>query len=74
MTKIIAGTKKTFIMIASVLLISLGIFGMILPIIPGIPFLIVGLALVGIDSKEFANRTYKNILNISKKQKGGMTS
>lgn len=66
MTKIIAGTKKTLIVVASVLLISLGIFGMIMPLIPGIPFLILGLALVGIDSKEFAK---KALININKKIK-----
>jgi uncharacterized membrane protein YbaN (DUF454 family) len=64
MTKIVAGTKKTLMIVASVLLISLGILGMILPLIPGIPFLILGLTLVGFDSKEFI----KKILDIITKK------
>ena len=35
--------------VAGLLLIVVGLLGMLLPVMPGIPFLIVGVAMVGVD-------------------------
>lgn len=45
-----AKMKRGVVLTSSGVLILVGIAGTILPIIPGIPFLILGLSLLGVDA------------------------
>lgn len=48
--------KRGVIIAGSVFLLAIGIFGTIAPVIPGIPFLILGLSLLGIDSHQLIKK------------------
>jgi uncharacterized membrane protein YbaN (DUF454 family) len=48
--------KRGMILTGSVILIIIGIVGIIAPIIPGIPFLLLGLSLLGVDAPELIKK------------------
>lgn len=52
--------KKIFYMIVGILFILLGIAGVLLPIIPGLPFLIMGIIFIARASKKFMKLVFLN--------------
>ena len=48
--------KRGIILTCSVILIIIGIAGTIAPIIPGIPFLVLGVSLLGVDTPQMIKK------------------
>lgn len=52
--------KKLFFMIVGILFIALGIAGILLPVIPGLPFLFMGIIFIARASKKFMKWVFFN--------------
>ena len=48
--------KRGVILVSSGILLLIGIIGVIAPIIPGIPFLILGISILGIDAPQLIKK------------------
>ena len=48
--------KRGVILVSSGILLLIGIVGIIAPIIPGIPFLILGISILGIDTPQLIKK------------------
>ena len=48
--------KRGVILFSSGVLVIIGILGIILPIIPGIPFLLLGLSFLGLDATQYIKK------------------
>jgi len=62
MRRIIRHTKNIIFIASGILLFLLGIFGLVLPILPGIILMIIGLLVIARGSEKFSNsKIYKKI-------------
>jgi uncharacterized membrane protein YbaN (DUF454 family) len=66
--KFIKACYRVIIISSAIILITLGIIGILLPVVPGIPFLILGLMLLYEDDvekiKELKNKTFNFIKHL----------